>query len=210
MSLGLTILLIVIFGYASNWLNWHFLNHTITRYLYYVGACVHECSHALLCLVTGAKITEFSIFSSQPHVTHEKSRLPIIGNLLISSAPIFGGLLFLYLVNHFALADQFSISASDNLHDTLVNIFNLLAQINLLTWQSWVMLLLFINVGAMLGPSFQDIRNIWPIVILLFFVPANIITGPVITIAMTALGLILVGIVIQLAAIVCVKVFKWL
>ena len=72
------------------------------------------------------------------------------------------------------------------------------------------MLLLFINVGAMLGPSFQDIRNIWPIVILLFFVPANFVSDPAITIAMTALGLILVGIVIQLVAIVCVKVFKWL
>jgi Peptidase M50B-like len=210
MTLGLVILLISVFGYASNWLNWHFLNHALTRYLYYIGACVHESSHALFCLITGATITEFSVISSQPHVTHEESKLPIIGNALISSAPIFGGLFFLFLVNHYALSDQFSISASANLHDTLMYAFSLLAEINLLAWQSWVMLLLFINVGAMLGPSFKDIRNIWPILILLFFIPSNIISAPLIALSMTALGLIMVGIIVQITAIICVKIFAWL
>ena len=41
LSLGLVIVLIVVLGYASNWLNWQFLNYRLTHALYYIGAFVH-------------------------------------------------------------------------------------------------------------------------------------------------------------------------
>ena len=195
MSLGFIIILIVIFGYISNWLNWKYLNYRVTHYLYYIGAFVHESSHALLCLITGAHIEEYKVFTSQPHVIHTKSKWPIVGNVLISSAPIFGGLLFIFLVNHFLLGDYFNLT---NLND---NWFRLL---NILHWQTWIMILLLVNIGAMIGPSFQDIKNVWPALIILLFIQFPALEN----ICFLALSLILVNIVIQLVAILGLKIAK--
>jgi len=159
-NLGVVIVLITIFGYVSNFLNWRYLNFGIIRSLYYIGAVVHETSHAVLCIVTGAKIQDFTVFSSQPHVVHQKSRLPLIGEPLISFAPIAGGLLFLFLVNRYLLGSHFIFTATwpqfsswRDWGSVLLVPLGLLRQIDLLQWQSWVMILLFFNVGAMLGPS---------------------------------------------------------
>jgi len=206
MSLGLIILLIVIFGYISNWLNWRYLNYKITHYLYYIGAFVHESSHALLCIVTGAKIEEFKVFVAQPHVVHGKSKFAFIGNLLISSAPIFGGLLFLFLVNHFVLGNFFTFNSIDL--TSWQNVFhgplNLIMQMNPIHWQSWVLLLLLVNVGAMLGPSFQDIKNIWLTLIILFFIQSYALEN----IGLIALNLILVNILIQVVAVIIIALVK--
>jgi len=203
MSLGLIIIFIVFFGYISNWLNWRYLNYKLTRYLYYIGAAVHESSHALLCLVTGAKISEFKIFSSQPHVTHSRSKLPIVGNVLISSAPIFGGLAFLFLINHFLLGNYFTISTtSTDLYSSFIESFKLITQLNPLHWQSWVLVILFINVGAMLGPSFQDIKNMWPALIILLFIQLPVLNS----LCLIALGLIFINIIIQVILILVLKV----
>jgi Peptidase M50B-like len=198
-SLGVVIVFVTLAGYVSNFLNWRYLNYKITRALYYVGAFVHETSHAILCVLTGAKIEEFTVFSDQPRVVHRKSKIPFLGELLISSAPIAGGLLFLFLVNRYLLGNYFTVSQSIFLEP-----FALLSQINLLQWQSWVMILLFFNVGAMLGPSLQDLKNAWPMLIILFFVrsPALVVIG------LMALGLILVNIFLQVIAILLLKTLK--
>jgi hypothetical protein len=204
MNLGLVIILIVVFGYMSNSINWRYLNFKVTQYLYYIGAFVHESSHAILCLLTGAKIYEFKVFSSQPHVTHTKSKIPLVGGFLISSAPIFGGLFFLYIINHFALNDRFSVSHfSDDWLSTLLEPIRLISQMKF-EWQSLVMILLLLNVGAMIGPSMQDIKNIWPMIILSFFVPSSFL----INFCLIALSLILLNIIIQLTLILILKIIE--
>jgi len=207
LSLGFIILLIVLFGYISNWLNWRYLNYRITHYLYYIGAFVHESSHALLCIITGAKIEEFKVFTSQPHVIHRKSKWPIVGSVLISSAPIFGGLLFLFLVNHFVLGNFFTFNSIDvtSWQSVLNGPLNLIMQMNPIHWQSWVLLLLLVNVGAMLGPSFQDIKNIWLTLIILFFIQSSVLEN----VGLIALNLILVNIVIQVIVILIVKIISY-
>ena len=205
MTLGFIIILIVAFGYASNWLNGKYLNYRLTHFTYYLGAFVHESSHALLCLLTNAKIEEFEVFSAQPHVTHRTSRWPIIGSFLISSAPIYGGLFFIFLINHFVLHDHFSIQhLGSNGNDVLIQAFNFITQIRPWEWQSWVMFVLFLNIGAMLGPSFQDIKNIWPLLILMCFVQSPTLTH----LGLIALSLILVNIFIQLLLIAILKIFR--
>ena len=94
MNLGVLIILITISGYLSNWINWQFLNYKPVRLLYFLGSFVHETSHAALCLLTGAKIKEFKVFSRQPRVVHSEPKLPILGMPLISLAPLFGGSAF--------------------------------------------------------------------------------------------------------------------
>ena len=107
LTVGIIIILISALGYFSNWLNWRFLNYKINHLLYYFGAFIHESSHALVALLMGAKIHKYKVVSIQPQVTYSNPKIPILGNLLISIAPILGGLSFLFLVNKFFLANQF-------------------------------------------------------------------------------------------------------
>ncbi|MFH1401813.1 MAG: M50 family metallopeptidase [Parcubacteria group bacterium] len=170
MNLGILIILIAILGYISNWLNWRYLNHPAVRFLYYCGTIVHELSHAIFCILTGAKITEFSVFSRQPHVVSLKPKIPFVGPFLVSLAPIIGGLFFLFALNKYFLEGYFIMPQVLNLPDLFLAPFHLLSQINFSDWQSWLMILLFLNVGAMIGPSFSDLKNIWPLLIIAFFV----------------------------------------
>jgi len=205
MSFGLIIILVVSLGYLSNWLNWRYLNYRFTHFMYYIGAFVHESSHAVLCIFTGARIQEFSVFSSQPHVLHSKSKLPLIGNFLISSAPLFGGLCFLYIINHVLLADHFSIAAlTGQWSDIYRGPLDLLAQMRPWEWQMWVMVILFLNIGAMIGPSIQDIKNVWIVVILAFFIQSPIL----VQLGLIAVSLILVNIVLQLICISILKLYR--
>jgi hypothetical protein len=214
-NLGEIILLIAALGYVSNFLNWRYLNYGVIRLLYYIGAVVHETSHAILCLLTGARIEKFTIFSNQPQVVHQKSKLPLLGEPLISFAPIAGGLLFLFLVNHYLLGNHFAASVLQfsNWHDwrsMLLAPLKLIAQINGLQWQSWVMILLFFNVGAMLGPSPRDLKNVWLALIVLFFVPVFWATRPLLAMGFVALGLIAVNILLQVLVIVVINLAAWI
>jgi len=193
MNLGIIIILITASGYISNSLNWRYLDYKITRLLYYIGVFIHETSHAILCILTGAKIKEFVVFSTQPHVTHRKSAIPLIGELLISFAPIAGGLLFLFLVNHYFLGNYFIMPQFSGWQNLFTGTLKLLRQINISQWQSWVMILLFFNVGAMIGPSSHDLKNIWPIIIIFFFIRSSLLTN----LGLMALSLIFINIALQ-------------
>lgn len=193
MNLGILIIIIAILGYISNWLNWKYLNYSVIRFLYYIGTFIHELSHMILCILTGAKISKVSIFSKQPKVVHSKSRIPLIGQALISLAPIIGGLGFLFVINRYCLSNYFTIPDVSTLKDFLTASFTILSRINLLEWQTWLMLLLSFNIGAMIGPSLQDLKNIWPILILLLFVKWQVL----INLSLLVILLILINILLQ-------------
>ena len=64
------------------------------RTLYYAirmpGVVLHELAHVFGCLITGARITKVVLFSrGGGSVTYLKPALPLLGNLIISSAPLF-------------------------------------------------------------------------------------------------------------------------
>lgn len=172
MSLGLVISLIVASGYASVWLTGRYLNYRPMRALYYIGAVIHESSHALLCLIVGARIREISFFSAQPHVTHDRSRLPLIGPALISLAPIAGGLAFLFAIERSV------------------------------PWHYLAIAILALNAGAMLGPSLQDLKNMWLALILLYF-----ISWPAVEqLGIAALSYIALNIALQIVLILIIKI----
>ena len=195
-SVGIVVIIIVSLSYLSNTLNWRYLNYGIIRFLYYIGAFVHEMSHAILCVFMGARIEKFTFLSTEPQVIHQKSKVPFIGEALISFAPIVGGLLFLFLINRYPLNNYFMFSTP----------LKLLEQINIFEWQSWVMILIFFNVGAMLGPSIQDLKNAWIIFIVLFFIKSAFLTS----IGLVAINLIIVNIILQIFNIAILKLFSLL
>jgi hypothetical protein len=207
MNLGVIIILIAAFGYLSNTLNWRYLNFGVIRFLYYIGALVHETSHAVLCIFTGAKIREYTVFAEQPRVVHERSKLPVVGELLISAAPIAGGLLFLFLVNHYLLGNYFVLPQVADWHSwksILGAPLGFLSQINILQWQSWVMIFLLFNAGAMLGPSTQDLKNVWPVLVILLFVSY----APLAAFGLMALYLVIADIVLQLIVITLIFLLR--
>lgn len=208
-NIGVIVIAITALGYVSNFLNWRFLDYAPIRALYYVGALVHETSHAIACILTGARIEQFTVFSNQPQVVHRKSRLPILGELIISAAPIAGGLLFLFLVNRYALGSYFTVPSFGAVYGWKIFLlvpFGLLSQINLLQWQSWVMIFLSFNSGAMLGPSMQDLKNVWPMLIVLLFFQSPTITE----FGAATIIMIIVNIMIQAIAIIGVQITKHL
>ncbi len=206
MSLGIALLLVVLLGYFSNWINWRFLNFRIMHGLYYIGAFVHESSHALMCLFTRAKIREYVIFSEQPHVTYERSRFSFIGDMLISSAPVFGGLFFLFLLNVVLFDKAITIPIPEaTVAGLLLSPLRIFASMHVFEWQSLVMLMLFLNVGAMLGPSIQDMKNMWLMLIVLFFVHIPSLLG----FGLIALSLVLANIYLQLILILLARLLSW-
>jgi hypothetical protein len=54
------------------------------------GVVLHECSHIIGCLMTGARIRNVVLFSKDGgSVTYTRPLLPFIGDVIISTAPLF-------------------------------------------------------------------------------------------------------------------------
>jgi len=203
-TIGIIIIIISALGYVSNWLNWRFLNYKINHLLYYFGAFIHESSHALMALLTGAKVHQYKVITYQPQVTYSNSKIPILGNLLISIAPILGGISFLFLVNKFFLANQFIMPAFSNWKFFLNDFFKFISQINLAGWKDWVLIFLLLNMGAMIGPSVQDLKNVWILILILIFIPWQFFNH----LGMLAVAFILINIIFQVILIVFVSLVK--
>ncbi len=194
LNLGILTICISGLGYFSHWLNSRYFRSPLMTGLYYLGAVIHELSHALMCLATGARIQKISFFSRQPKVVHEPSRLPLVGQILISLAPIGGGLLTLWLMNHYLLDDYIQIISLVNSNNFITWLDNFWQQLNITHWQTWLIILLSLNMGAMIGPSKKDLSHIWPALVLFFFIT----WPPAINLALLAIGLIVINLIVQL------------
>ncbi len=128
------------------------------------GVIIHEFSHALGCLITGARIKSIKLFSSSgSYVAHTKAKIPIIGDMLISFAPVVGGILFVYLLTlifnyDLAQLDLFKESFQESLFQLIkgavsfsVNYYN--------QWQFWLFSYLTLSTIISLIPSKQDFKN---------------------------------------------------
>jgi hypothetical protein len=204
LTIGIVIIIISALGYTSNWLNWKFLNYKINHLLYYFGAFIHETSHAILCLLTGAKIHKYKVITEQPQVTYSNSKIPILGNLLISIAPILGGLAFLFFLNKYFLAHQFIMPAFVDWRFFFNDFLKFITQINIAKWQDWVIIFLFLNMGAMIGPSWQDLKNVWILIIILIFIPSLFFAH----LGLLASAFILTNIILQIILIIIIFILE--
>jgi hypothetical protein len=144
------------------------------RSLYYIlrfpGVVIHECSHILGCLLTGAEIQKVVLFSEGGgSVTYARPKIPVLGDVIISTAPIFGIPLVLALCTWvFAqyLGCTFpvfpfpldSVNLLGGLIPGIVGMF----EINLvIRFNPWFLLYLYLTLSLILSvaPSLQDLRN---------------------------------------------------
>ncbi len=132
--------------------------------LVFPGVLVHEFSHALGCLISGAKIDEISLFSSKgSYVRHGKPRIPLIGSFIISFSPIAGGIAFLWAVSRpFGLSVSGLHLGTSSLIEGLINTVKNLIVFTMGNWDNWmfwIFIYIAISVVICLVPSKQDFKN---------------------------------------------------
>ena len=133
------------------------------------GVVVHECAHIIGCLITGAKIKKVVLISREGGmVTYAPPAIPLFGNVIISTAPLF----FLPLVLA-ALTWVFGnlrlrfLSAMPSL-DSAASLYQLISMIGQTLYQNlfvafngWFLLYLYLVTSLVLSfsPSMQDLKN---------------------------------------------------
>lgn len=188
MTIGIYLIIILILGYLSVNIRERWLRIKWLKPLTWLGIFIHEASHAIACFLTGGKVIGFRVSSTAGSVTHYKSKVPIIGPMLIAIAPLLGGLAVIGLLNHFWLKTSLGFTSS-NIWETFLSV---ISSFNFLTLETWVLIILFLNIGVMLGPSVQDLKNIWPLVILSFFIKSDEVAQILaLVIALIAINIIL-------------------
>ena len=165
MTIGLYIIIILALGYVSVYVRERYLDVKWMKPITYLGILIHETCHAIACIATGGKVVKMNISSTQGSVEHYQPKIPILGPILVSVAPLIGGLVVIGILNQVLLGSSIQLQ-SNNIWENLVEIFT---SLNFLTWQTWVLVVFFLNIGVMIGPSTQDLKNIWLPVVLSFF-----------------------------------------
>jgi hypothetical protein len=146
------------------------------RFFVAPGVIVHEFSHALACLFTGAKVTRISLFAPEGgFVEHGRSRLGFLGAAIIAMAPIFGITLFLWLLSYwfgFALkfeTIEFSANIFGNFKSLFFSAWDLLMS-GATDWHFWIFVYLIISLSAALAPSKKDFKNAFLGLLFLFVI----------------------------------------
>ena len=169
------IFLLILVSFLMNKIWENIIPGKIRQIIIFPGVIIHELSHALGCIITGAKIKEISLFSSRgSYVSHSKPIVPLIGSFIISFSPIAGSILFLFLFSEifgFTLPsiifsfDLFYQNFVDTLKESIIFIIN-----NYQFWQFWVFSYLAISLVISLSPSKKDFKNSFLSVLFLAFI----------------------------------------
>jgi hypothetical protein len=134
------------------------------------GVVLHECAHIIGCLVTGARIRKVVLFSKDGgSVTYTRPLLPYIGDVIISTAPLFLlplALSFITWTFGTFLGCVFpafpaTIGSPEVLADLVNMIFSTFSD-NLLTrFNGWFLLYLYLTTSLVLSvaPSINDMKN---------------------------------------------------
>ena len=144
------------------------------RMLYYLirapGVIVHECSHILGCLLTGAAITKVVLLSKEGgSVTYTRPKVPVLGDVIISSAPPFciplvlTGLTWAFASYLGCSFPQFPamINSAGTLHSLALAVTEVFRLNLIAAFHPWFLLYLYLTLSLVLSvaPSSQDIRN---------------------------------------------------
>lgn len=134
------------------------------------GVIIHECSHILGCLVTGASVKEVVFFSQEGgSVTHSPSKIPWLGEVVISTAPLFCIPLVLagctWIFSQYLGCALPPLPAGFESTDAVLGlgsgIMEMFTQNLVVRFNGWFLIYLYLTVSLVLSvaPSAQDIRN---------------------------------------------------
>jgi len=151
-----------------------------------IGTPVHECAHALFCLVFGHKITEIKLFQINSadgtlgyvnHTYNPKNIYHKIGNFFIGVAPIIVISAFLYLLAWLLMPDFIAdISDCIQVNDFIGNIGKVFSDLfgvieafflHCFNWQWWVFVIVGTFLALHMTLSKEDIKGALSGVVLL-------------------------------------------
>ncbi|HZK31151.1 MAG TPA: DUF3267 domain-containing protein [Methanoregula sp.] len=134
------------------------------------GVIIHELSHVLGCLISGAKVKKVIYFSNEGgSVTYSSPKIPYIGDLVINIAPLFCIPLILagctwifseYLGCVFPPMPM-GVNSLDALFGVVTGILGMFTSNLIIRFNPWFLAYLYLNLTLVLSvaPSSQDIKN---------------------------------------------------
>jgi len=146
-----------------------FTSRTLYIVLMLPGTIAHATCHAVVALLMGARITEFSVIPSGDtlgHVEYTNPKIPIIGNTAISIAPLIGCPAILLLMGcYFGVYFDFPQTSFDILAGSrflLDGTLSFITGLDYMNWKTYVFLYLAMTLGAGAAPSKTDIISMLP------------------------------------------------
>ncbi|MCK9591559.1 MAG: metalloprotease family protein [Methanoregula sp.] len=134
------------------------------------GVIIHECSHILGCVITGAKIKKVVFFSENGgSVTYAPSKIPYLGDVVISTAPLL--CIPLVLAGCTWVFSQYlgcifpplpmGIDSTDALFGLCTGILGMFTWNLIIQFNPWFFLYLYLTLTLVLSlaPSTADIKN---------------------------------------------------
>lgn len=165
--------LLILAGYGLRAFALSLVSPGLLRTWLYPGVMIHELSHAAACLPALAKVRSVTLIRSDGsgEVEHEEPKLPVLGMVLISLAPLAGGPLALWGLNW--LLDSpwpdihvMSSASAESLafigtvlEQTWIGLSHGLANADWSRWQLYVVLIMTVSVALTMIPSDQDLKN---------------------------------------------------
>ncbi|MFA5927521.1 MAG: hypothetical protein WCT32_03840 [Patescibacteria group bacterium] len=143
-----------------------FLSHSLLgkRYRFFVapGVILHELSHAIGCVATGAKITHISFFDKTGgSVEHQRPFLPLIGQVVISLAPLVGGVVAIYLISTNVGVSSVNLTGVTFSYPSIREIaLSLLQGVSFSSRLDWLLMYAALSVAVTMNPSLQDLKNV--------------------------------------------------
>jgi hypothetical protein len=142
----------------------------IYLFIRFPGVVLHECAHIIGCLLTGARIRNVVLFSKDGgSVTHSQPALPYIGNVIISTAPLFLLPLVLSVITWIfgtflgCIFPAFpaTVESPEVLVDLGRAVFSTFSDNLILRFNGWFLLYLYLTVSLVLSvaPSTRDMKN---------------------------------------------------
>ncbi len=142
------------------------------RYRLFVapGVILHELSHAFACFFTGAPVTGISMFKKEGgEVRHGKSKIPILGPILISIAPFITGAVAIYFISKLVGIDNLNIQnisvSPDGVMGWMRDVFN---GLDVQNYKTWVGIYLILSIAVTMTPSVKDVMNMLFALIVVF------------------------------------------
>jgi hypothetical protein len=196
----------------------HIWAHTFRYPLLYLlisapGVIVHECAHVIGCLFTGAKIRKIVLISKEGGmVSYSPPAIPILGDVIIGTAPLFIlPLVLAALTWIFGMYAGCSFSSAVPSLGSISSLYSMVAAIGTTLYQNliaafnpWFLLYLYLvtSLALSFSPSVQDLKNaiVGLVILIIAGLSLIILNLPVITGGfLMILGLFATGLAIGLA-----------
>jgi len=163
---------IIMIGYGVRLLAMRHVPRKLLIFWTYPGVAIHELSHAGACIPALAKVQKITLFtaSGEGEVQHTQPRLKYVGPVMISMAPLVGGIAALVVLNWllgypFRIGEVSGDAARSSkllyalILTTVERAPSALWNANWLDVRTWAMLYLGVSISLTMMPSKQDMKN---------------------------------------------------